>query len=79
TEECTCVAVEDNGIGIPTAYQKNIFEMFYKTAPTKGTGLGLYIVRLLTEAMGGTVELDSEEGEGSTFILRLPRQSVTRA
>lgn len=73
-EDLICIEVVDNGIGIPEAYQKNIFEMFYKANATKGTGLGLYIVKLLVDAMGGTLAVESTEGLGSTFRVILPGQ-----
>jgi signal transduction histidine kinase len=77
-EDLVCVEVTDNGVGIPDDYQKKIFEMFCKANATKGTGLGLYIVKLLAEAMGGTVAVESTEGFGSTFRVVLPIQCKTR-
>ena len=65
----------DNGPGIPPAQQEKLFQLFYRTPGASkfaGTGLGLYIVKTLSELHGGTIEVDSEEGQGTTFILRLP-------
>jgi two-component system phosphate regulon sensor histidine kinase PhoR len=68
------VSISDNGIGIPKAYQKMIFDKFYRV-PTgnrhdvKGFGLGLFYVRTMMKAHGGRVWVESAPGKGSTFIL----------
>jgi signal transduction histidine kinase len=69
--------VVDHGIGIPTAEQQKIFEKFYRVGDplvhnTKGSGLGLSLVRHIVEAHGGQVLVDSAPGEGSTFTISLP-------
>ncbi|QRN97370.1 PAS domain S-box protein [Archangium violaceum] len=74
--------VRDHGPGIPREQQCHIFERFTK-APTEGEkkegfGLGLYIVRQLVEAHGGTVRVDSEVGEGATFTVELPISPASR-
>jgi signal transduction histidine kinase len=71
------LAVTDHGIGIAKADQKKIFEKFYRAEnslvhETKGSGLGLSLVQHIVEAHGGTVEVDSTPGKGSTFTLVLP-------
>ncbi|MCH8558874.1 MAG: HAMP domain-containing histidine kinase [Balneolia bacterium] len=71
------VDVEDHGTGIPAASQKLIFDKFYRvedtlTARTKGHGLGLSIVKNLTERNGGKISLRSTYGEGSTFTVSFP-------
>ena len=71
------VSVSDSGIGIPKAEQKKIFEKFYRAESslihtTKGSGLGLALVRHIVEAHGGEVEVASTPGEGSTFTITLP-------
>ncbi|WP_064741874.1 ATP-binding protein [Hamadaea tsunoensis] len=71
------LAVSDTGIGIPEAEQDRVFEEFHQVrnhlqASAQGTGLGLAYARRLAEALGGTLELASEVGRGSTFTLRLP-------
>jgi two-component system sensor histidine kinase SenX3 len=70
--------VEDEGIGIPEGHIDRIFERFYRvdrarSRETGGTGLGLSIVRNVAVNHGGTVEVESQLGHGSTFRVRLPR------
>jgi two-component system sensor histidine kinase SenX3 len=71
------IEVRDHGVGIPAKDLERIFERFYRVDPgrareTGGTGLGLSIVRHVAQNHGGTVLVDSREGEGSTFTLELP-------
>jgi two-component system sensor histidine kinase SenX3 len=71
------IAVIDHGIGIPSRDLDRIFERFYRVdraraRDTGGTGLGLAIVRHVADNHGGRVEVQSREGEGSTFTLWLP-------
>jgi two-component system sensor histidine kinase SenX3 len=74
---CVHVEIRDHGVGIPAKDLERIFERFYRVDPgrareTGGTGLGLSIVRHVAQNHGGTVLVDSREGEGSTFTLELP-------
>ncbi|MDP3286148.1 MAG: ATP-binding protein [Desulfobacterales bacterium] len=67
------VSVRDNGPGIPKEYQPRVFEPFFTTKQSgKGTGLGLSVTYNIVRNMGGTISLDSEEGKGTTFTVRLP-------
>ena len=66
------VKVEDNGPGMPDEVQKRIFEPFFSTKGSKGTGLGLAVVKKTIEEHGGTLELISEVGVGTTFTVVLP-------
>ncbi len=71
------VSVKDRGIGIPEADLDHIFERFYRVEGTRarnlgGNGLGLAIVRHVVGTHRGEVRVSSAEGEGSTFVLRLP-------
>jgi two-component system sensor histidine kinase SenX3 len=73
--------VADHGIGIPAHDHDRIFERFYRvdkgrSRDTGGTGLGLAIVRHVATNHGGEVLVSSQEGEGSTFVLRIPLAAV---
>ena len=70
-------AITDSGIGIPQGAQTRLFEKFYRAdnvhrVETEGTGLGLYLVRLIVEKFSGQVWCESDEGHGATFVLTLP-------
>jgi len=76
------VSVEDEGIGVDKKYQDRIFEPFYRTQEVidiEGTGLGLPIVKGSVEAMGGSVEVESEKNKGSLFSVTLPIQRQNSA
>jgi signal transduction histidine kinase len=68
------VAVSDTGPGISVADRERIFRPFWSEDKGGGTGLGLAIANELAHALGGSIELDTEVGEGSTFELRLPAE-----
>ena len=64
--------VEDNGVGISKDFQPRVFDMFQRESNThEGTGIGLALVRKVTERMGGKVGVESEPGLGSRFWLLL--------
>jgi len=70
----------DQGVGIPAADRQHLFEPFYRAAHEqgiKGTGLGLTIVHQAVTLCGGTIEVQSEVGQGSTFVVKLPHQPHT--
>jgi signal transduction histidine kinase len=74
------LSVEDHGIGISPERLPHIFERFERAVPTQhygGLGLGLYIVRSITEALGGTVRAESTPGLGSRFTVVLPQGGTT--
>jgi signal transduction histidine kinase len=78
------ISVTDKGIGVPKAEQRKIFEKFYRgeaslVHETKGSGLGLSLVEHIMEAHGGSVEIDSTPGKGSTFTLLLPLTQKKKA
>jgi signal transduction histidine kinase len=68
------IEVEDNGRGVPEEDLSRIFSPFFGTNPG-GAGLGLPAVRRIARAHGGQVEVTSILGRGSTFTIRLPRES----
>jgi len=74
---CVEITVKDNGIGIPTKDQKNIFQRFYRApnavlTETVGSGLGLYIVKNIIDHHQGTIAFTSEPGKGTMFSITLP-------
>jgi signal transduction histidine kinase len=67
------ITVKDNGKGIPSNIKDKIFQPFFTTKPTgEGTGLGLSLSYDIAKAHGGTLTLETQEGEGSMFILNIP-------
>jgi signal transduction histidine kinase len=71
------ITVEDNGLGIAAAHQGRIFELFYRASNQSfGSGLGLYITRNAVEKMKGTIEMFSEEGLGTKFVVCLPNLNI---
>ena len=69
----TLFSVCDNGMGIPAEHHDKVFNMFYRASDkSKGSGLGLYIVKQSLGQLGGTVTLKSQIGQGSTFTVVIP-------
>jgi two-component system NtrC family sensor kinase len=68
-----CVAISDNGCGMPDDIKHRIFEPFFTTKDVgKGTGLGLSISYDIVKKHNGTIDVESEAGKGTTFTIRLP-------
>jgi signal transduction histidine kinase len=83
TKDCLIFSVRDTGIGIPSDKKKQIFLPFTQvdsslTRRYGGAGLGLAISKQLVELMGGEIRVESEMGQGSTFIFTLPLRSSVR-
>jgi signal transduction histidine kinase len=77
------IAVQDFGIGIKKEERDKIFDRFYRggdklTGTVKGSGLGLTLVKLIIDAHHGSVHLESEPGQGSTFSVKLPLEPANR-
>jgi signal transduction histidine kinase len=73
------VAVADHGIGIPVADLDRLFERYHRGGNVSGivgTGVGLYLVKMVLDMHGGAVTVESKEGEGARFTIRLPRKPV---
>ena len=80
-ELCAVLTVQDTGIGIPEASKERIFERFYRVDKSRskdvgGTGLGLSIVKHAVLIHGGKIEMDSEIGKGTTFVVTIPNEAA---
>ncbi len=74
-EKSYTVKVEDSGIGLSAQEQKGLFQKYHQVHADKpGFGLGLFISRQLVEAHGGTLEVSSVQGQGSTFTIHIPKK-----
>jgi PAS domain S-box-containing protein len=71
----TILSVKDTGTGIPQKIQNKMFILMF-TTKSKGQGFGLPVVKRLTESLGGSVTFESQEGKGTTFIVRLPPKEL---
>jgi two-component system phosphate regulon sensor histidine kinase PhoR len=74
-------SVADTGIGIPKAQQDKIFEKFYRAGnaieyTSEGSGLGLYLAKFIVDAWGGKIGFTSEEGQGTTFRVTVPKAGM---
>ena len=77
TEKFVTIKIADNGIGIDEENKKRIFDKFYqadKTHASEGNGLGLALVKKVVALHKGKIELNSEKGKGSEFIITLPKE-----
>jgi signal transduction histidine kinase len=73
TNENATIRFMDNGIGIADEYVDKIFKMFFRaSADSKGSGLGLYIVKSAVDKLGGTIEVSSALGKGTMFTMTVP-------
>jgi len=77
------ISVKDNGIGIPESSQKKIFQKFYRAdnaikVSTEGSGLGMYVVKMIVEASGGRIWFESEENKGSCFYVLIQKSGMKK-
>ncbi len=66
--------IADNGIGMDADTRDNLFSLFYSSKGDKGTGLGLHIAKTTVEQHGGSIQVNTEPGQGACFVIRLPRR-----
>jgi signal transduction histidine kinase len=74
-DQFTTILIKDNGIGIAKENLKSIFDMFYRASnQSKGSGLGLYIVKEMVGKLSGTISVKSKVGVFTQFIIELPNR-----
>jgi PAS domain S-box-containing protein len=80
TEEKAVIRFSDNGIGIADEYIDKIFKMFFRaSADSKGSGLGLYIVKSAVDKLDGKIDVQSKIGEGTIFTIEIPNLKEAKA
>ncbi len=79
SEEFIVFTISDNGIGMDTETKNKMFTLFFTSKGSQGTGLGLFIANRVIKYHGGTVDVESEQGRGTKFIIRLPFQKPDNA
>jgi signal transduction histidine kinase len=68
------ITVKDTGVGIPENVKSKLFTPMF-TTKAKGQGFGLAVIKRMTESLGGTVTFESQEGKGTTFIIKIPSET----
>nr|MBA2707169.1 ATP-binding protein [Gemmatimonadaceae bacterium] len=71
-ERVALIEVIDNGKGVPPSMMKHMFELFHSTKGNRGTGLGLAVAKKIVDEHDGMITVQSTEGQGTTFTIRLP-------
>jgi PAS domain S-box-containing protein len=80
TEEKAVIRFSDNGIGIADEYLDKVFKMFFRaSADSKGSGLGLYIVKSAVDKLNGKIEVQSKIGDGTVFTVEIPNLKEAKA
>ena len=74
TQESALILVKDNGTGIRPDILPRVYEMFFKASTSRGAGLGLYIAQQAIEKLGGTLEITSKEGLGTSVRIEIPQK-----
>ena len=68
--------INDNGEGIPQEFKDHVFDMFFRgTTTSYGSGLGLYICHEIMRKLGGSIQFESEQNKGTTFIIEFPNNT----
>lgn len=76
-EQQAKIIIEDNGIGIKKEHLDKVFDMFYRASDdSKGSGIGLYIVKEIIDKLTGTINLSSDFGQGTTFEITIPNHEI---
>jgi signal transduction histidine kinase len=79
--EQVVVTIADHGIGIPASDLDRLFERYHRGSNVSGivgTGVGLYLVKMVVDLHGGSIAVESREGEGARFTVRLPVKPPSR-
>jgi signal transduction histidine kinase len=66
--------VRDNGCGMEEETRKKIFQIFFSTKGSRGTGLGLMIAKKIVDEHGGVIDVSSQKGNGTVFTVKLPEK-----
>ena len=74
-QDRVAVSIQDNGVGMSEETKKHIFEPFFSGRTGDGTGLGLSITYGIVNKLGGSIDVETEEGKGTTFIVLLPKKA----
>jgi K+-sensing histidine kinase KdpD len=73
-----CFEITDNGMGMDQETQEKMFTLFFSSKGSKGTGLGMFIAHHVITQHGGSIRVASKPGEGSRFLIHLPRQRLDK-
>jgi len=68
------IRIEDNGLGMPDEHKQKLFQAFFSTKLSKGTGLGLPVTHKIITEHRGRIDVESKEGKGTTFLITLPKE-----
>jgi len=72
------IRIQDNGCGISDEHKQNLFQAFFSTKGSKGTGLGLPVTHKIITEHGGRIDVESEVGNGTTFLITLPKEPLLK-
>ena len=78
TPECIEFMIKDNGVGMEQEAREKAFSLFFSSKGAEGTGLGLFVANKIAKAHNGSIQIDSEVGEGAAFIVKIPRRKPVK-